>query len=228
MYFYRGNPYYPNYYQKAVRNDYYTLKVLGEGTISVQPDSSDIIIGVSTENQELRRAQTENAEKIKNVQEALKSIGILQEQMRTTEYSIYPQYDYVDGKQIFRGYKVDHHLNITVMDLSKVGLVVDTAVANGANTIRNIVFSIADQSASYQNALTLSIQDAITKANTIANGLKVQLIKTPISITEISNIQTSPPIPFQAYSVKAAATTPIEPGKLEVRASILAVFQYYQ
>ncbi len=203
------------------------MMVFGEGTVSVQPDQAVIMIGASTENRELRKAQAENAEIIKNVQNAVQGLGISQDQMRTSEYSIYPQYDYIDGKQQFRGYRVDHLLNITVRDTSKVGSVVDTAVTNGANTIRNIFFSLSNPSKFYQESLKEAVQDALSKAVTIASSLNVQLIKTPISINEKHETRPSA-TPFEPFqSVKVATTTPIEPGKLEVRSTIQAVFQYY-
>ncbi|MFB6465855.1 SIMPL domain-containing protein [Cytobacillus sp. Hz8] len=224
MQHFRGYP----YYQKTTRSESFTMKVIGEGIVNAQPDEANIILGVSTEHRELKKAQSDNAEIIQKVQTALQKIGITADDIRTTEYSIYPQYDYVDNKQIFRGYKVDHLLNITVSDIQNVGAVVDTAVTNGANTIRNIEFSLSNPDAFYKRALTLAMNNALDKAETLAGSLNIQLIKTPLSISEI--METKPiPIPFATFqNVKAATTTPIAPGKLQVRSMIQAIFCYYQ
>ena len=52
----------------------------------------------------------------------------------------------MDGKQIFRGYEVRHLLEVKVEDISKVGEVVDAAVAAGANVIYNVRFDISNRS----------------------------------------------------------------------------------
>lgn len=204
------------------------IRVTGEGTISVQPDQADITIGVITENIELKVAQSENTQITSNVIQSLTNIGISNENIKTVDYSIYPLYDYIDGKQTFKGYKVEHRLNVTVNDISKVGLVVDTAVDSGANSISNISFSVTNPNIPYQQALALALNHATQKAMTIANTYQVQLRQPPILITE--GIQTQlVPVPYtDSPAVKGVATTPIEPGQLEIKANVTVVYAFYQ
>ncbi|MFY2156222.1 SIMPL domain-containing protein [Cytobacillus firmus] len=182
------------YYQPIVRNTVHTgrhssskpntIRVSGEGKIAVQPDQASIKLGVLTEDQELQKAQEQNAAAISNVKKALNAIGITDKQIQTSDFSIFPQYDFVDGKQIFRGYKVEHILNITADEIENTGLAVDTAVESGANTVRGITFEIENQQEWYQQALSMAVMDAYRKAETIAASLRVQLISTPVSVSE--------------------------------------------
>src|SRR5690606_33448147 len=150
----------------------------------------------------------ENARIVSNIKTALNNIGVKDEHIQTINYSIYPQYDFADGKQIFKGYKVDHVLAITVEQIENTGLVVDTAVASGANMVSRVKFEVADYSWHYQQALSKAIQDTLLKAETIANSLRVHLIKTPFSVTE-APLGSGGPAPMQMNAfVKSDASTP--------------------
>ncbi|MCS0672402.1 SIMPL domain-containing protein [Cytobacillus firmus] len=225
------------YYQPFVRNSVQTgshsrsnrniLRVSGEGKLAVQPDQANIKLGVSTEDKELMKAQEQNAAAISNVKKALNAIGITDQQIQTSDFTIFPQYDFVDGKQIFRGYRVEHILGITVDEIENTGLVVDTAVDNGANTIRGIHFEAENQSELYQQALSLAIMDAYKKAETIASVLRVQLISTPLSVAE-GTLGMEQPVSFQSSTfVKSAVSTPIQPGTIDIVSQITAEFTYY-
>lgn len=225
------------YYQPFVRNSVQTgsqsrsnrniLRVSGEGKLAVQPDQANIKLGVLTEYNELMKAQEQNAAAISNVKKALNAIGITDQQIQTSDFTIFPQYDFVDGKQIFRGYRVEHILGITVDEIENTGLVVDTAVNNGANTIRGIHFETENQSELYQQALSLAVMDAYKKAETIASALRVQLISTPLSVAE-GNLGMEQPVSFQSSTfVKSAVSTPIQPGTIDIVSQITAEFTYY-
>ncbi len=86
-------------------------------------------------------------------------------------------------------------------DLAQTGLIIDTAVQNGANHISNIVFTLSDDHRYYRQALQLAIQNAYQKAQTMTQTIRVQLFPVPFHITEL---MPSRPQPFQAYSLKAS------------------------
>lgn len=202
------------------------MRIIGEGSISVQPDIADITLGASTEGQSLTKAQQENATIISQIKNALQKIGIHEKDIRTLDYTNYPQYDYVDGQQIFRGYKVDHVLLIRVKEMNLAGLVVDTAVRNGANIVTGITFHTSRYNEFYQQALSLAIINAWQKAVTIANTLKVQLATVPISVVENLNRQQIP-IPFQSKAVfKSETITPIQPGSMNIESNVIVEYPY--
>lgn len=202
----------------------YKLKVAGTGKINVKPDMAVVVLGVSTENKELELAQKENAKIIKKITDALKKTGVSSEDIQTQSYTISPQYDYVDGKQIFRNYKVVHTLKITIEDIDQVGEIIDTAVKKGANIVNNISFTLSDPSKYYQIALTAAIDDALKKAMTIGKKLNVDVSKTPLYIVE-KNYQYASPVEY-SLAKGAEMTTPIQVGQIHVIAEIEAVFHY--
>ncbi|MCM3112479.1 SIMPL domain-containing protein [Lederbergia lenta] len=208
------------------RNKANIIKVVGEGKVSVQPDRAELTLGVSTEDASLMQSQENNAMAITKVKQALNQIGITNENMKTIDYSIYPQYDYEEGKQVFRNYKVEHLLQITVDRIENTGLVVDTAVSNGVNNVLGIKFNTSNYEQFYQQALSLAVIQAGQKAETIANTLRVILQPIPISVTE--NVQQhGGPTPFKATAfVHSEAVTPILPSTLDIQSMVTAKFIY--
>ncbi len=212
--------YYPGSQRKVHENE---ITVIGEGSVTLQPDRASIKLGVEIEDKQLRKAQSENAEKISAIINALHEIGISAEHIQTDHFTIFPMYDYVDGKQVFRGYRVEHLLQIIISDIGNVGLVVDTAVEYGANRVSNISFQISNPSEVYQIALRKAVEDAIEKAKTIANTLNINIVPTPKKITEEKTAVRTPAPLYEVQMVKAASTE-IEPGTQDIRAVVSAIF----
>ncbi len=202
------------------------LKVSGLGTISVSPDQAKISLGVITENKSLQQAQEENAIAITNIIAALVALGIPKKNIQTINYQIDPVYDYKDGVQIFRGYKVTHQLQITIDNIGLTGQVVDHAVNQGANTVSNIQFTVAHPEMYYNEALKLALQNAYAKALSLTSQLPVTLNPVPVKIEEFSTTST-PPVPYPStYMLKAEAATPIEPGEMTITAKMIVNYLY--
>lgn len=204
-----------------------TIKVTGEGTVRVEPDIALITIGVITEDKILSKAQSENASKTSKVIHELQSHGVAKNDIQTINYNIDMEYDYQDGKQIFRGYRITHLLRVTVRDIGNVGEVVDAAVDSGANQITNIQFTLADPEPFYNEALSIALKNSQQKAKTIAMDLGLKWNRVPVKVHEVTQIHL-PPVPYQATLAVKSEATPIQPGELEINAKIDAEFVFYQ
>jgi uncharacterized protein YggE len=200
------------------------LKVNGKGMVEAEPDMVLISVGVITKDKDPQSAQNLNEEISKKLIQALMQIGIAKDDIRTSAYTIYPEYDYIEGKQILTGYNVTHILEIKVRDINMAGEVLNTAVQNGANQINKVDFTLEDASYYYNRALKLAVKEAAAKAHAITNLMKVNLDTIPCSITEQSTSFT--PL-FEQGAMKLAATEAVMPGKIEITASIEAVFEYW-
>lgn len=201
------------------------MKVTGEGAISVAPDKAELTVGVITENQQLAPGQSENNARITSIINALLQLGLSREQIKTTEFRIQPQYDYIEGKEVFRNYKITHLLQITLPQVDTVGTVVDTAVMQGANFVGNIQFTLSHPEQVYNQALSLALLDSYQKAATLTQTMGVALCCVPQNIQEL----TQAPTPRMMYGVAPLAKstpTPIEPGELQIVARIQAEYAY--
>lgn len=201
------------------------MKVAGQGSIKAQPDLAAVIIGVTTENKQLQIAQEENARIINQVLNTLKKMGVSSNDIQTQSYRINPQYDYVEGKQIFRGYRVEHSLRITIRLINRIGEIIDAAVASGANNVSSIEFSVKDPSGYYQRALAMAIDDALAKARTLGQKLRIVVSDVPVQIVEEGFQNKSQPEPY-VLQATAGDTTQIQAGQIEITAKVNAIFSY--
>jgi len=199
------------------------LNLNGKGAVQVVPNIAVVSLGVITENKDLNAALKENTLKMSKVIDSLKNMGITEKDIKTQSYNIEILYDYVEGKQIFKGYRVSNILNVTVRDINTVGEVINTAIDNGANVVNSINFTVSNPALYYREALTMAIKDAVEKASVIEKSLKVVVDKTPTKILE--ETYGYAPLAANGMMMKAAAP-PIMPGQTEITASIKATFSY--
>ncbi|WNF35138.1 SIMPL domain-containing protein [Bacillaceae bacterium IKA-2] len=201
------------------------LKVSGEGTISISPNQVNITIGAITEKKSLQEAQRENAIIISKIITAMAQLGIQRKNIQTVIYRIDTLYDYKDGVQLFRGYSVNHQLQVKIDDIEKTGLVVDHAVNQGANTVSNIEFTVAQPEAYYNEALKLALQNAYIKALTLTSQLAVNLNPIPFKLEELLK-RISSPVPYSQTMMATAEATPIQPGEITISATITVDYLY--
>jgi uncharacterized protein YggE len=200
-----------------------TLKVTGEATLQATPDQAIITLGVHTENIDPKLAQQENSQTIAQVLSALKALGIAEENIKTSDYRMDPQYNYVDGKEIFQHYKVEHMLQVKTRDIEKVGTIVDSLVKQGANSVSSVRFSLSNSDIYYNRALSLALKNAYEKAHTLTKTIEATLQPTPVHIEELS--APTPPVLYQA-SAKMSTTTPFMPGELQITATLRVDYTY--
>lgn len=216
MYFPQYNPYHCAPKQGL-------MKVIGMGTVKAIPDTAIVNLGVVTENISLEAARRENAVKTNAVINALTGAGIEKKQISTGAFSIDPIYDFIEGKQIFRGYRVTNLLTVTIKDIARAGEIIDKATFAGANRVDNISFTLSDQAQYYDMALNLAIENAWHKAFEIGKALDLKIHETPYRIIE----QSTAAQPYEAFAAKPAApATPVMPGQLEITSVILTMFGY--
>ena len=174
-----------------------TIEVQGEGKVTAAPDQAVITLGVVTEQTELQKAQAENAAAMTRVIQSIRQLNVPQEQIQTIDYRIETHYDYIDGKQIFRGYQVTHMIQITTNSVAQAGAIVDTAAQNGANHIGGIQYSVAQPAYYEKQALSLAVRNAMDKAMTIAHTMGIAIDVVPTRVQELSQSGVAP-IPFAA------------------------------
>lgn len=208
----------------APRKDTTIIRVTGKGTLSVPANQAIITLGVVTENTNLSQAQANNSVSMSNVITSLLSLGIPGDQIETVVYRIDSEYNFENGQQIFKGYKVTHLIQITVNDISIIGQVIDTAVDNGANSVSTIQFTVNDLDIFYNQALSKAIQNGQVKAMIIAQDLNVILNQTPDKVIEIT--QPTAPIPFSASFLAKSEASPIQPGNITLTAIVEMEFSY--
>jgi len=221
MYYYQYPKYGAQHYNTSQNAENLRMRLEGIGIVTMEADIAIVRLGVVTENKELRIAQQENAQRTQRVIDALLAMGVDRADIETESYSIMPMYDYVEGQQIFRGYRVTNSLRITVENIQEVGRVIDTASESGANVVYSVNFTLADPSEAYKVALSQAIINAVNKATSLEETLDIIVDKTPIDIVEESFER---PITRERDELRAPmAGTPIISGQIEVISRVRAI-----
>ena len=207
----------PTTINQAAQPPLRTVSVSGAGTAYLVPDIAYIYVGVHTEKPSASDAVTENNEQTQKMIEALRDFGIDAKDIRTTNFSIWPNDKYDPQTGLPTGqktYMVDNTVYVTVRDLDKLGDLLDTVVAAGANTVNSIQFDVADKDEALKDARAEAVKDAAEKAKELADAAGVQL-------GEVQTIGFYDNVSYPVFEGKggggadvAQAAVPIQPGQL--------------
>jgi uncharacterized protein YggE len=189
----------------------------GAGTVSVKPDLVRVTVGVTTQASNAQDASTQNATVVQNVLDKLKQ-GFASAEIRTLNYSLSPNYTYPPGQSPnLTGFTATNSIQVSTSDLSAAGRIIDTATQAGANRIDSLSFYLKDDAAARAQALRMAAAEARTQADAIAAGLSLKLGAVIVAQQGVSVVPVSGDVRAGAGT---AATTPVQSGNVEVRASV--------
>lgn len=203
-----------------------SVSVTGEATIQAEPDQAQIDIGVVTQARTAPDASRDNAEKLSRVLAEVKKILGKADEVKTSGYSLNPQYRYPQGgKPEIVGYTASNTVRVKMHKLDDVGKILDAAMGAGANNIHRLAFTLKDEEGARLEALKQASAKAKNKAEAIAKSLGLVIVKI-LSVSE--NERGFQPVLRQAPMARAemaaaAAPTPVEPGTVDVRSTVSMV-----
>jgi hypothetical protein len=208
------------------------IEVEGTGTVTLDPDTADISLGVMTQNESLQAAQDENGATTQQIMDALTANGIAPEDVVTAGYWIYPITEYDENGNMIgvTGYQVSTTLTVTIRDTALVGKVLDDAVAAGANQVNSISFYVDDTDAAASQARRQAIENARAKADEMAEAAGVIVVGV-YSIEEVSSPDASPveyDMAEAAPSGRGGGPVPVSPGQSAVTVRVQVVYEIDQ
>jgi hypothetical protein len=168
---------------RIVNVSQYQVSVVGQGKISYQPDIANITIGVQIDKVlKADDALKQMNDKMVGVVKALKAAGIKDEDLRTQNYSLLPQYDTANSAAtVLSGYSANEQLVVKVRNIKDnptlVGQIVEVASRAGANQILGISYDLTNLEDLKQQARVLAIVDAQKKAKVLAKASDIKLGK---------------------------------------------------
>jgi uncharacterized protein len=203
------------------------VRASGEATIHAKPDRAEVTIGVTGRAPSAQAASAQNAAESSRVLMAIKQILGKGGEVKTSGYSLSPQYDYSDRHAPhLNGYEASNTVSVTVDDLSLLGKVIDSATATGATNVNGISFTLRDPSPVRAQALAEAATHARANAEALAKALGV----TVLNILEAQPSETPIIRPlsktFSPTAMMAAQpATPIEAGDVDVHANVTVTMQ---
>jgi uncharacterized protein YggE len=203
------------------------ITVVGQGTAYGQPDQATVVVGVDTFAPTVGEATTQNQTTLDNVMAALTAAGIPDEDIQTTNYSLYAEQIYGDnGPEGIAGYRVSNQVNVKIRDIALVGDVLGAVTEAGANAIYGVNFSVADPAALEAEARALAMEDAANRAASLAELGSVSLGEVKV----ISEVVGQPVMPLGmgggsfAVAEQAASAPGISPGQLSYQVQVQVTY----
>jgi len=198
------------------------VMVAGDSIVQAQPDTAIITVAVVTQNRTAIGAQEENASKTDAVVRALKAAAGSGAEVKTSGYSLQPQRVYKENQPpTITGYEARNGVTVTLSDLTKIGSVIDASSQAGANDVSGIAFTLRQDRQARDRALSEATKEAVSKAKVIANALGGRVVR--ILEVQEEGFQQRPPVPIyqtETFTAKAAVSTPIEVGSLDISSKV--------
>jgi len=206
------------------------LTVMATGTVDAIPDVAKVTFGITHKASTVDKVEDEINSAMDSIADALNKFKIKDEDIKTSSYRIYPEYDYRSKTRRIIGYSGTHQQIITIRNLDDVNDIVDTVTDAGANTVGNVTFTVDDEEEWNSKARAEAIEKAKDKAKMIADEANIKLGK----IVSIDQSISYPPIfrgmtldaEFDEDSIGKVSPLPnIEPGSQEIRATVTLVYE---
>ena len=153
----------------------HSVTVVGEGTVTIDPDIATATIGVEVLRPSVKDASVAAQAVMEKVQAALLAQSIDQADIQTRHFSIFAERFGPSGllNEDEMRYRVSNTVFITIRDLESIGDVLDAAIDAGANNVYGVEFSLADPVAVESEARAQAVADAQAKAEELAGLIGV-------------------------------------------------------
>jgi len=228
-----------------------TMSFDGTGDVSAVPNLATISFTLLGDATNMKDAQTKVTTKETAVLAFLNQSGITKSDIKTEDYSSYPQYQYQNAvcpptpiqpmsggatssiavycppsKQVLTGYETSENISVQVHDLTKAGDIVAGIGAVGVSNISGPNYSIENQDALQEQARKLAITNAETKAQTLAKDLGINLVR----IVNFSENNGSP-VMYKAMNVAvpsasgATASPTLPTGENKITSNVTITYE---
>ena len=157
---------------------YRTFSATGEGKAVVVPDIAQFTFSIVTEGgKNLASLEETNSKKTNDAINYLKDNDIDSKDIKTQSYDIQPRYEYSNCGYLSSaicppptivGYTITNTVSVKVRELKKIGDVLSGVVANGANSVSGLQFTLDDMEAAKSQARKEAMDLAREKAKQIA------------------------------------------------------------
>lgn len=189
-----------------------------------KPDLANFSTGVETLAPTATEAVRQNAEKMTAVIARIKKLGIADKDIQTSQINLSQSFDYVDGRQVFKGFQASNMVNVKLRDLKKLGSFLDALASDGATNFSGPVFGVDDDTALTAAARQKAWAKLMVQANTyakLAGYSSVKLLKA--AENPAYNVQ---PVMYRMAMDKAeSGGTPVEPGQVSQSVTLSASFE---
>jgi uncharacterized protein YggE len=200
-----------------------TVTARGEASVPGKPDEGMWTIMVGALDATPDAALGEVGTRSDALGTVLDELGVAPERRSTSGVTVREEFDYVDGKQVHRGFRAQNVITVRLTDAAAAGKLIQASIERAKAEVRGPVWWIAPDNPARVEACKRAAAEAKRKAEAYAEALGLQLG----AVAEIRESATGPvPMPRGRAMTLAAAETPIDvdPGELNVDAQVEVSF----
>jgi len=212
-----------------------TISVTGTATSSAAPDLLVVKFGVEIQNKTAKDALDANSLSMNQIIDAIKSVGIAEDDISTASFNIYPVYEGYEDQitkrwtQELVGYRVTNTVTVETSKLNSAADIIDGAVAAGANRVDSVYFTLSPEKQLQisDELIGKAVQNAQKKAENALVPLNHKIIG--VKMVSLSDFGMPPP-PMPMYEMaydgmaKSSAPTPIFSSDQDVTTTANVVF----
>lgn len=202
-----------------------TFDASGEGKVVVVPDQAVVSMGVQEEGFNLKQVQEAVNKKMASVSKSLKDLGIKENDIKTTGYNYYPDYN---NKNKYTAYA---SVQVVIRDMENVSPVMDLIGTLGLDNVSGPSFGLSDElmEKTTKEARTIAIDKAKSKAEELASLAGMNLGRIVNIVEGGSRPQpyvVQDAIPMAGGGIERSKTaTPVEPGSSEVIVNVTLSYE---
>jgi len=198
-----------------------TITVTGTGEVAVPPDRVELTLGVAEGGRTAAAALEAMSAAMRRVIDRLEAEGVPARDVQTSALELFRPEPPAPGEpRPAPAFEARSLLTVTSADLDGAGALVDALVAEGANELRGIRFTLSDPGAAADAARRAAVAEARAAAETYAEAAGV----TPGRVLEIAEETGGGPRPFAAR-MAAEGDVPLAPGTLSVTRRVRLVIE---
>lgn len=187
----------------------HTITVHGDGEVIASPDYATITLKVSSRGDTAEEASTRCSEQMQVVQTTAAELAVEESDSKLSAIEI-TAITKEDGT--VTGYSAGQTVTYSVSDTPFVNSITSTLVDTGVAEIVSVSYSLLDSSGAYRLALAAAMEDARSKAETIAESADVHIGQV-IFVDEEEDSQATP------------RDTAFESSEIFVSASVTVTFK---
>lgn len=200
------------------------VRVTADASTEAEADSASVTLAVEARDSDPSAARQQVADGVSSMRDALRSLDIPDEDVRSTGYTVREERPATEEREE-REHVARHEFEVSVDSIDRVGTVIDDAVDAGATSVSNVRFTVSSErrDSLKSEALSKAMNRSRAQAEAAAEA-------GDVSVADVRSISTADTGVSPAYMERAAlesadAGTTVEPGPVEVEASVEVVYE---
>lgn len=204
-----------------------TLTITGDAKAYATPNLGNINVGVIIDRQDSAAdATAQLKDRMNQILDAVKQLGITDKDMRLSAFSLAPSYDYSNGQQRLEGYTASQMVTVKTKALEKIGDILNAATDAGANMAGDVQFVVENPDAKKDEARKSAVAEAQKKAGEMATQLGVVLGSLKSYTESPSGYVPTPLYVRSAVGGSAAdSSMPLPSGEQEINMVVTLTYE---